>query len=176
MDDVNVESFEVSFINSDGNQSPFLVRFWHYFFICFIFILTGYQSIVVKRYYLMYCKNANVKLLSDYIKYTNIHDFSTQPFDSDEVASLPESDDVVQVIIRINKNESAVEPAETRLDVRICGIHTYIYLFYYCYATILLHTALHIVHTFDMLNRLLFLCTYLLLPLINAFYRKYNCI
>jgi len=51
----------------------------------------------------------------------NINDFITQPFDSDEVASLPESDDVVQVIIKINKNESVVEPAETRLDVRICG-------------------------------------------------------
>ena len=62
VDDVNVESFEVSFINSDGNQSPFLVRFCYYLFICFIFILTGYQSIVVKRYYLMYCKNANVKI------------------------------------------------------------------------------------------------------------------
>ena len=100
--------------------------------------------------------------------------FFTQPFDSDEVASFPESDDVVQVIIKINKNESAVEPAETRLDVRICGIYTYIYLFCYCYATILLHTALYIVHTFDMLHRLLFLCTYLLLPLINAINRKYN--
>ena len=56
----------------------------------------------------------------------NINDFFTQPFDSDEVASFPESDDVVQVIIKINKNESAVEPAETRLDVRICGRFNFI--------------------------------------------------
>ena len=94
-----------------------------------------------------------LKLLSDYIKYTNIHDFSTQPFDSDEVASLPESDDVVQVIIRINKNESAVEPAETRLDIRICGIHNIIYLCCYRNTTVLPHNTLYIAHTFDILIR-----------------------
>ena len=44
-----------------------------------------------------------------------------QPYDSDAIAVLPDATDVIQLSIRVKINESATEPAETRLDVRICG-------------------------------------------------------
>jgi len=54
-----------------------------------------------------------------------------QTFNSDEVALLPDAIDVLELIIRVRINESALEPAVTRLDVRICGKEFSIQLNFY---------------------------------------------